>query len=633
MNKKTIFTDYLLIFLVFISLGVINTVDASPSFPEQIISNDSFAYFPEGYFEDDTDSLSLERAYYNSDGKTLDATLILHGKSGFETNNTLSYGMLIDSDTDFNTGIMGFDYRYRVQWNNGTWSEIYEKLPTFSIFPKNLEKPHNIDNPFIPDVLLKDGLVRSTVDLKLDLAKIGSPASYSVVFFTEGHMKGKTPLIQDVLSLAVIPPLNFVVSTYPSPLSFESSTEKDVHILIDSTFTENAKIYYNIQTDANNTSIKQLSDNSIVLQNGKAEIPILLRDNGHSDIQVHQLYVNLNPWYELNPKTDAERGGEIYLSYNFRNTPEFEPYVVLWTSLPQPPLMDLQTAIQVVMLIFTIIAAGFGIFTYRANLKFGNYLRDDKHTRDILGVYDLMLSLICKVDHYTKQLTLKYPKQESDRSLIKAGIGDLGIGQNHELKEFDNKTIELYDSALQHLKSYDKLNEYWKDVQNTMDQYNEKVKSLKTNIRQLCLKTIHEKLPNFKQYDGNVGNAFYIDAIEFEAYGVLEDAMHGREPILVPFGDYIKFKDLYDGASEDDGGEYNAYLSSTLFSSPKPLPDQIDEILGCVLEDSLKNQYLFLIDLEQKAQNQLNVFRHELTSLVKDLTAGMHIKGKCKLKY
>jgi len=100
-----------IIFLVIIFIILISftnyTIYASPSFPEQFISGSAEAYFPDGYYENDSDALSLEGVFYNSDGKSLDATLILNGKSGFEKNNVLSYGILIDIDTDFDTGIGG----------------------------------------------------------------------------------------------------------------------------------------------------------------------------------------------------------------------------------------------------------------------------------------------------------------------------------------------------------------------------------------------------------------------------------------------------------------------------------------------------------------------------------------------
>lgn len=312
-------------------------VFAAPSFPEQFLDTGTAAYYPENYFADDSDALNLEEVFYSSDSKTLEATLILHGNSGFEKGNIISYGMLIDTDTDFETGKGGFDVRYKVQWENGTWFEMYEKISSSGII-KNISEPQQIDNVFTPDIET-NGQHRASVDLKLDLEKIGKLDTYSIVFFSEGKLIGKTPLIQDVFSRVIIPPLTFEVHTDPFPLSFESGTKKDVHIFIDSTFTENAEIYYNIRSNSDNVIIEEVSDNSIFLQNGKAEIPILVQDIPHEDTQTHELIVDLSPWYPVNKETEGvERGGEIFESYYYRNQQYTESVRLLWTSLPKPQI-------------------------------------------------------------------------------------------------------------------------------------------------------------------------------------------------------------------------------------------------------------------------------------------------------
>lgn len=633
MVKNIIFKNSIFIFLLLANLGIINNAFASTSFSEQFISGGTAFYFPDSYFDDDLSALSLEGSLYKSDSEKLYATLILHGKSGMEGNNTLSYGMLIDADTNFDTGVNGFDYLYKVMWSNGTWVEIYQEIPTKG--PLKMLEQNNIDNVFTPDIKI-DNQPKSTVDLELDLRKIGSPDLYAIVFFTEGNLIGKIPLVQDVLSLAVIPPLDFTVTTHPFPLSFESSTEKDVHIFIDTTFTENAEIYYNISSNSDDVSIKEISDNSIFLQNGKAEIPFLLKDIGHDDIQVHELTVSLNPWYAVNPETnDAERGGEIFESYNFRNQQKSETFTIIWTSLPQPT-WDIVLIVQVAMLSGTIFMVGIGIITYRSNFKFATHERKDKHTQDLIPVYDIMRSLISKVNHYTKQITLQYPENEDDRYLVRTSPSELHTKRDMKLQEFNHENITFYNSALKHLKKYKELNRKWTELQSTLNQYDELVESLKSNIKEICLKTIHEKLPTFQEFKGGNENAYYIDAIVFEAYGVLEDAMQNRHPRTSPNVQFVKNSDFFPEvvpAEGDESGEYHAFLSSTLFFSLEPFPNEINEILGCVLQDSLKEKYRSLIELEQKSKFQLDAFRIDIKSLLKDLNAGKIIDGKCDLGY
>lgn len=599
-----------------------NEIFASPSFPEQFIGGPTSAYYPDGHFEDDSYALNLEGAFYNSDSKTLYATLILHGKSGFEINNTLSYGILIDTDTDFGTGVGGFDFRYHVQWKNGTWFEIYEKIPTSGMPLENILEPRIIDTVFTPDVVINDR-IKSTVKLKLDLEKIGSPDIYSVVFFTEGNLTGETPLVQDVLSRAVIPRLDFVVRTHPSPLSFESSTEQDAHIFIDSKFTENAVIYYNIRSNSKQVSIKEVFDNSIVLQGGKAEIPILLSDIGHDDIQVHELYVDLSPWYAVNPETrSVERGGEIFQSYHFRNQQYTDTFKILWTSLPQQP-WDTILIVQVVLLVATSVMAGFGIWTHFDNRKFGNQERKINHSIDMAMIYKSMLSLICRQDYYTKQLQLRFPAEEINRTLLWEKRIDPDRDGTIILEVLTTDNLPHLGWALKHLKKYGDVYEKWKSLQELIHEYNDRSRLLKNEIRSACLKRIKENLRDFREYDGSYNPSYFIENIAFESYSILHDAVNG-----IPHPPPKNRTDPYD----EEKKFLVTYADSTLFQSPKPYDSHsVNKILESSMDDVYRKEYQEMNNIFERSQHELQNFTNVLERLVTDLEGGDLIKGKCKI--
>ena len=65
---------------------------------------------------------------YISDGRILNST-IWHS-SPFDPNNSnnLSYGILVDADSNKKTGYQGIDYKMELTWKNGSWYRILSEL-------------------------------------------------------------------------------------------------------------------------------------------------------------------------------------------------------------------------------------------------------------------------------------------------------------------------------------------------------------------------------------------------------------------------------------------------------------------------------------------------------------------------
>lgn len=617
----------IIILLIFMT-GDISTrnVSASPSFPEQFIDGSTSAYFPDGYFEDKTNALSLEGAYYKSNGKSVDTRLILHGFNGFSINSTLSFGMLIDSDSDFNTGKGGFDYRYRVVWDDGEWFEILEELSTSSINLKEILKKQ-IESPFFPDSVNHNGL-KSLVELSLDLEHIGNPDLFTVVFFTEGQLTGETLLIQDVLSLAVIPPPTFTVKTEPSLISFESSTEKIIHIIVKSDITETTDLHYNVYSDSDSVEIKQLIGNSVSLKEGTGEIPILLLDEGHDDLKIHNLFVDLNPWYPVNPETKSiKRGSEIYETYHFRNQQKADTFTLFWSSLPQKPLIDTPLGIQITLLIATGIMAGFGIWTHFDNRRFGNQERKIRHTNEMAKIYKIMLSSTSDRDYHSKKLVLRYPSTKENQAILREET--ITQTSDSTIESMDLNNILHLSRAIKHMKKYDEVFQKWNLLQTTIDEYNQNVISLKNEIKTLCLEKIKEKLPEFREYDGGYTKAFFINSIIDESYEILFDGVKDipHQPI---------WANVYPWNPDNDNDERKLYVlsvESTLFQSPEPINQSIvDNILNSSINDKFRKQMEQIFDTFEKAQSQLSLFKYKLSPLVKKLEGEDLIAGKCDLK-
>ena len=637
MKNKMVSIRIIFVLCMTISLMLIgNAYAISPSFPEQKIHSGAI-YFPEdGSFDQYSEALVLEGAFYKSHGESFDARLIIHGKSGFDINNTLSYGMLIDSDSDFNTGKKGFDYRYYVKWDNGTWYEIYEEIPTGSVNPiKEFEKNH-IESPFIEDSVEHSG-IKQTVEMSMDLSKIGNPDLYAVAFYTEGTIYERTPLIQYVTSLAVIPPPEFVVSTNPPLISFESSTEEIVNIIVESDIAETTDVYHNIYSDNKNLEIAELlEDNSIHIRSGKAEIPIKLKDVAHDDIQVHHLSVDLNPWHAVNPETrNAERGGEIFESYHYRNHQEAQTFLLSWISLPAPSY-DWQLSIQIAILIATGMMVVFAFFTYEKQAKMTNYTLNEKHKHEILDVYDKMQSLLYEKRGFTKEFVLTYP--ENDDKRIEASVGSVNLHASRifETVEFNGANVFFYHSALEHLKSYPEINEKWNSLYESISNYNAELISLKKSIEEHYLEFFKKHFTNFVPADGTSKHVFNMESIVRESYEILDDAMNGRDVDLDLEETHHMLSDEYEhieSGSENDEAQNSLYKNnSLLLFSTEPFPNEAHNMLNTVLTGTLKKKYQSLMKIEQKNIKFLDEFRFSIKDVVKELTLGVKLKGECKLE-
>ena len=80
--------------------------------------------------------IDIDSINYFSDGRFLNSTLWLRSldalsiNNGMPTSQSIYYGMLIDADSNNNTGFQGIDYQVEVKWSNktNTWTrKTYEK--------------------------------------------------------------------------------------------------------------------------------------------------------------------------------------------------------------------------------------------------------------------------------------------------------------------------------------------------------------------------------------------------------------------------------------------------------------------------------------------------------------------------
>ena len=240
MKRRKKFKYVLLILLILICTVTMQeslqeTLATSPSFVRQEITdeanNDGWNYL-EGQFTMGHRYADLSSISYSSNGRFLNATLFFHHPITDRplTVNYTAYGMLIDIDSDYNTGWQGYDYMMKISWENKTknWTYLLEEWSSDTT-TRVLENKSNFTS-------FLDHKESKYVYLSLDLQKINFPDKYLVVFFTDYDFQdgGVKYEISDYSNIARIPPPEYVVSTSPNSVSLRPGEKKTVEVQVNS---------------------------------------------------------------------------------------------------------------------------------------------------------------------------------------------------------------------------------------------------------------------------------------------------------------------------------------------------------------------------------------------------------------
>ncbi|MEJ7641517.1 MAG: hypothetical protein WKF36_04905 [Candidatus Nitrosocosmicus sp.] len=179
-----------------------------------------------------TDILAVN---YISDGQTLNTTIWL--ASGFNSsafNSTdnqqskkLSYGMLIDADTNTKTGYNGADYDLYVESAGGKISGYLYQLSSTGRYrllgSKTNFTPSHEDPPVGPGY----------ANLDLELSSINSPSEYNILFYAaESH---KSNEVRQFTSYVTIPPPRLQITTSPESVVIRQGEELLIPARIQST--------------------------------------------------------------------------------------------------------------------------------------------------------------------------------------------------------------------------------------------------------------------------------------------------------------------------------------------------------------------------------------------------------------
>jgi hypothetical protein len=175
---------------------------------------------------------------YISDGQTLNTTIWLSSgfaNSSFTANSTdanqssrkLSYGMLIDADSNTKTGYNGADYDFYVESASGKLSGYLYQLSTTGGFRLIGSK-----------INFTQSHAESTVgpghaNLNLDLSSINSPSQYDLLFYSAESFKSNE--VRQFTSWVTIPPPSMQITTTPNDIIIRQGDDQLIPARIKST--------------------------------------------------------------------------------------------------------------------------------------------------------------------------------------------------------------------------------------------------------------------------------------------------------------------------------------------------------------------------------------------------------------
>src|SRR5439155_4400049 len=232
LRKEILINSIMIITIPLLLLLFLNpfhkTMALSPSFELQEMINENH-HWVQTYGNNDahlksnyTNILAVD---YLSDGKTLDTTFWL--ASGFENFSAsiynqpfrkITYGMLIDADSNTKTGYNGADYDFYVESVAGKLSAYLYQLSSTGGY-RLVGSKINYSQPFVDANVLP-----GSVNLQLDLGSINYPSDFNIMFYSAESFKFNE--VRQFTSWVNIPPPSLHITTSPSNTMIKQGEEQ-----------------------------------------------------------------------------------------------------------------------------------------------------------------------------------------------------------------------------------------------------------------------------------------------------------------------------------------------------------------------------------------------------------------------
>lgn len=175
----------------------------------------------------DHNSADIAAVSYFSDGHFLNATLWLAfplNENLFRNDTILNYGMLVDADSNNQTGWGGIDYKVQNSRINGTWIRTFEEWSSIGV-SRLLSSGANY--------AIFSNTQTSYFPLYADLDRMGSD-KYRVAFYLEEQNKNRSIWYIDFSKWIHIPPPDVSLSVSPNPLVVRAGESQQAELQIKS---------------------------------------------------------------------------------------------------------------------------------------------------------------------------------------------------------------------------------------------------------------------------------------------------------------------------------------------------------------------------------------------------------------
>ena len=315
MNQK-IFLSLLsisLITILMINLSL-EEIFASPPFEREEIKDDEVDWM-------DMNTLSITRdgplftdishVTYFSDGNMMNSTLWLNSNFRYEPpindDHILSYGMLIDVDSNKKTGVQGIDYMIEIKYEDNMWTKVFEEWSS----SKEIKTVGMISN--YTGFFEKQ---KKYVLLSSDLNKMGSPSKYKTIFFVEEYdKKNKNDFWKiDLTNWVYMPPPEFTITTNPTSLVLFPGEEKIIEVQVSSStgFEPKFKLFSNPVEDI---TLNLIADELIVPSYGIATVPLQILVSDDAIPRPYTVQIFAESSFSAEQFVKSEEGDIPYLSF------------------------------------------------------------------------------------------------------------------------------------------------------------------------------------------------------------------------------------------------------------------------------------------------------------------------------
>jgi len=282
-----------------------------------------------------------------SDGRFLNATFWLSDSlfaartnvASSKNSSEISYGMWIDADFNDKTGVLGGDFNYDIYTKmspQGTpyaqWIEKLEQRSGSLPFIERLENRTVFSKPLLHMPFVNG---KKFIQMSLDLATMGYPSKYRIVFYAALKMPNK-PWKEDFTNWVSFPRPEIGISTLPSSIDMKpgetkpillwanSSTELQPVVNLKDVRTQNVSITFqkhilHIPSSGmiSTPSVIKISENA---SPGPTLIPITI----NSTVPQKNFINNLpNKNISLTPQNNEIITNGISLGINVQNPPTF----------------------------------------------------------------------------------------------------------------------------------------------------------------------------------------------------------------------------------------------------------------------------------------------------------------------